>query len=448
MKFYQQPGRSRQQPQKPVRVHVEGMTHDLRGIARHEGKPLFIDNALPGEQVSVRIERRHGRYLEGRALHIEEASRERVSPRCQHFGRCGGCSLQYLDSQAQLTHKEQAVLGQLERFAAVQPDQLAPPLGSQPFGYRSRARLAVYYHRKQKQLLVGFREARSRQVISLAQCPVLAPELECLLQPLQQLIGSLKAFDQVSHLELLLGERGPAVLFRHLQPLCEEDQQRLQAFAEQHLQQLYLQGDSHSVHCFWSREGNPRLSYPLSAFSLSLAYQPLDFTQVNRPLNEAMVTRAMEWLDPGPGERVLDLFCGLGNFSLPAARLGAEVVGVEGSATMVQRAQLNAQSAGIETARFHVLDLTEEGVLRSLCPNGVDKVVLDPPRAGAAETISDICQLGPASILYISCDPATLARDAGLLRDRAYRLQRLCVMDMFPQTGHIESMALFVQSGN
>ncbi len=397
----------------------------------------------------VRVDRTHGRYLEGYAARIDEASSERRIPRCEHSERCGGCSLQYLDELAQPGHKQQAVLDQLERIARLKPQRVEPPLTSPAFGYRTRARLAVYFHRKQKQLLVGFREARSRQVIHLNQCPVLAPELESLIQPLQQLLLEMDARDRVSHLELLQGEDGPAVLFRHLQELSGEDLHRLQRFAENHLQQLYLQpGDSASVHCFWQRGEDSQLRYSLPRYSLSLAYQPLDFTQVNPVVNEAMVTQAMAWLAPQPGELVLDLFCGLGNFSLPAAKGGANVIGVEGSAAMVQRALENARTAGVDDISFHALDLTQPGQLQAICEPGVDKVILDPPRAGATEVVAEICQLGPGSILYVSCDPATLARDAAQLRDRGYSLERLCTMDMFPQTGHIESMALFVRSGH
>ncbi|MCL6417143.1 23S rRNA (uracil(1939)-C(5))-methyltransferase RlmD [Aestuariirhabdus sp. Z084] len=451
MKFYKPPGRSRQsasKPEKPQWVQIDGISHDLRGIARFEGKPLFVDNALPGEKVLAKVERSHGRFIEARAIEIETPSAQRHSARCQHFGRCGGCSLQYLKEQAQLEFKQQAVLEQLQRTAQVQPTQLEPPLASAPFGYRSRARLAVYYHRKQKQLRVGFRAARSKEVIHLKQCPVLAPELEALISPLQSLIDGMEGRDWISHLDLLLGDQGPAVVLRHIRPLSEEDLQQCLGFADTHLQQLFLQpGDRDSVHCIWQQDDNAQLEYRLSPFELRLNYEPLDFTQVNRQLNNAMVSQAMDWLSFEQGESVLDLFCGLGNFSLPAARAGARVTGIEGSADMVLRAEKNARSAGMIDARFDTLDLTQPGKLAAICREGIDKVILDPPRNGAVEIIRDVCQLQPVSILYISCNPATLARDAGHLRDQGYQLERLSVMDMFPQTGHIESMALFVQSG-
>ncbi len=445
-----------------MHLQIEGLAHDLRGISRDAGKTVFVDNALPGEDVIAKVERSSGRYIDARAVKINNPSVERQEPRCQHFARCGGCSLQYLDSERQIYHKQHAVLDQLQRFANIQPLQLISPLLSEPFGYRCRARLAVYFHRKEKQLLVGFREARGRQVVHLSECPILAPELENLLLPLQELLIRLDSRDMVSHIDLALSEHGRCVLLRHLKPFSANDLQVLEQFASKNVEQLFLQpGDTDSVHCFWNRNGETLLRYKLAPFELYLDYMPVDFTQVNPHINRKMVLQAMEWLQLAEGEVLLDLYCGLGNFSLPIASRGVSVIGVEGNAAMVSRATENARalsSTSVESAsvksnpansdsvRFVQADLSCKGALKAIGVSNIDKIILDPPRAGAAEIIHDICDLHPRCILYISCDSATLARDAARVTSRGYQLQRFGVMDMFPQTTHVESMALFTRN--
>ncbi|WP_051785989.1 23S rRNA (uracil(1939)-C(5))-methyltransferase RlmD [Endozoicomonas numazuensis] len=426
-------------------VFVHGLSHDGRGLARLQGKTLFVEGGLPGEQVSVLLTDDRRRYSNGRVTDIESASDERISPPCRHFKVCGGCSLQYWSHEGQLQGKQSIVLDQLQRFSSLTPAEIAEPLVSQPYGYRYRARLSILW--KKGRLSLGFREKQSKQIVDITECPVLAEPLQPLPEQLRALLPELKQREAISHAELFLADSGRALLLRHIRALPPADLNRLERFAQEQQLHLYLMGDEKHVSCLFSPVGDPWLYYRIPALDLKFQFRPTDFTQVNWPVNCQMVAQTLDWLDLKPEDRVLDLFCGLGNFSLAMARKAGSVIGVEGSAASVERAAFNAELNGLQNSQFYQADLSAlvagnksgEGWLHQ----SYDAMLLDPPRTGALEIIEQMKGHIPDRLLYISCNPATLARDAGALAQQGFELVRLGVMDMFPQTGHVESMALF-----
>ncbi|WP_448216846.1 23S rRNA (uracil(1939)-C(5))-methyltransferase RlmD [Endozoicomonas sp. 2B-B] len=429
-------------------VLVQGLSHDGRGLARLKGKTLFVEGALPGEQVSVLLTEDRRRFSSGRATDIESASDERVSPPCRHFKVCGGCSLQYWSHEGQLQGKQSIVLDQLQRFSSLTPMAIAEPLASQPYGYRYRARLSILW--KKGHLSLGFREKSSKQIVDVRECPVLAEPLQSLPALLRECLPELNQREAISHAELLLADSGRAILLRHTRGLPPEDLNRLEAMAREQQLHLYLMGDEKLTRCLSSPVADPWLYYRIPEMDLRFQFRPTDFTQVNWPVNRQMVAQALDWLELTPQDRVLDLFCGLGNFSLAMARKTTSVVGVEGSAGAVERAVFNAGLNGLKNTHFYQANLAAlvegnksgEGWLHQ----HYDAMLLDPPRTGAIEIIEHMKGHIPDRLLYISCNPATLARDAGALAQQGFKLVRLGVMDMFPQTGHVESMALFKQS--
>ncbi|MBK1734790.1 23S rRNA (uracil(1939)-C(5))-methyltransferase [Halorhodospira abdelmalekii] len=430
-------------PKEWVTADITAMSHEGRGIAHDErGRPVFIDFALPGERVRFRYTKLRRARAEGCAEEILEPAAERIAPACPHFGICGGCALQHLPPAAQLAHKERVLAEQLERIGGVAPQQWLPALTGPVWGYRRKARLAVRYVPKKGGVLVGFREKHSPLVTPLSSCPVLDPRIGERLGEWATLINELSCREQIPQLEVACGDEQAAVVVRHLAELSDEDRERLIAFAETSgLAVLVQPGDERSITPLHPVTG-PQLDYTLAPFGIQLAFQPTDFTQVNAVINTAMVERAVAALEPAPGRRILDLFCGLGNFTLPLAQTGAEVTGVEGEAELVARAKSNAAANGL-TAHFIAADLSEPAAAAQF-RSRFDAVLLDPPRSGAAEVLPAVAATGAERVVYCSCAPATLARDAGsLVHTHGFRLVAAGVMDMFPHTAHVESFAVF-----
>ena len=418
-------------------LNIERLANDGRGIGFVDGRTWFVEGALPGERVEARLLAARSQVAEARIERVLEASAERRAEPCRHARVCGGCTLQHLPATEQLALKQRSLAEQLMRVAELQPAEWAAPLSGPEFGYRRRARLAVRWNARAQQLDVGFRASASQDIVASGECPVLVEPLQRLLPGLLDVLHRLAKPQAIGHLELFSGT-AEAVLVRHTAPLAEADQAQLAAFANAQGVQLWLQGE---------REPQPfvpaALGYRLPQWELELAWRPGDFVQVNAPVNEAMIAQALAWLAPQPGERVLDLFCGLGNFALPLARSGACVVGVEGVQTMVERARTNAATNGLHAAHFHQADLSKPLAEAAWAREGFAAVLLDPPRDGALEVVRQMTTLGARRVVYVSCNPATLARDAAELARQGYRLVRAGLLDMFPQTAHAEAMALF-----
>ena len=427
-----------------AQADVDGLDQDARGVARIDGKVTFIDGALPGEQVRVAVVRQRRRFDEGRTVEVLRASPERVSPRCPHFGVCGGCTLQHLDADAQRRHKQADVLDKLAHIGGVTPQAVAEPVSGPAWGYRRKARLACKHVPGKGAVLVGFRERRAHLVAEIGECHVLVPEVGTRIRALRELLDGLAARAAIPQIEVAAGDGATLLVLRHLEPLDAADRERLRAFARAHGLAVALQSGGPETVTALEPAELPELSYRLPAFDLTLTFGALDFVQVNAPVNEALVARAVAALAPRPGESVLDLFCGLGNFSLALARRGARVSGVELGDAMVARARDNAARNGIDGAFFHAGDLTRPEEVASRLAAGVRRVLLDPPRSGA-EAVVDALGAGPVErVVYVSCNPATLARDAGVLVHRhGFRLRELAVVDMFPHTNHVESLSLF-----
>jgi len=435
--------RRKQLPTGPFRAHIDSLSHDGQGVAHINGKATFVEGALPGEEVLFVYREQRNRYDVGEAVEIITASPERVTPRCPHFGVCGGCSLQHIAPAAQIRMKEGILLENLRRLADVEPVEVMPALIGPYWGYRRRARLGAKYVEKKQAMLVGFRERRSAYLAEMGRCEVLHPAVGERLLELRELLRGLQAYKCIPQIEVAASDDALGLVFRHLEPLSESDRGALRAFGERHGFYIYLQPHGpDSVVALWPED--PHLSYSLPAFAVTLEFRPTDFTQVNGEMNRNMVEQAMTLLAPGPQERVLDLFCGLGNFTLPIARRAGGVVGVEGDAKLVRRARDNAVHNGISNVEFHAADLASPDAPWPWLEGGFDKIMLDPPRTGALEVVRRIGPLEAERIVYVSCNPATFARDAGLLVHKfGYRLLRAGVMDMFPHTAHVECMALF-----
>ncbi len=422
---------------------IDDLSHDGRGVAHVEGKTVFVADALPGERVRARRVRRHRRFDEARAEEILVASPDRVVPRCPHFGVCGGCVLQHMAPAAQIAAKQNVLAQNFARIGHVEPARWLAPLTSGVWGYRRRARLSVKYVQKKGKVLVGFRERDPRFVADLAHCDTLDPVLGENLDALGALLNGMQGAASIPQIEFSAGDAVRALVFRHLQPLSEPDREKLVTFGREHGFVILLQpGGSDSVQPL--QGGAVELSYVLPAHGLTLAFAPLDFVQVNARLNAAMIDHALMLLAPSPTDRVLDLFCGLGNFSLPIARHAGSVCGVEGDAGLVERARANATANGITNAAFHAGDLAGEVRGSAWARADYDLMLLDPPRSGAEELLKQLPGKSVRRVVYVSCHPASLARDAGtLVRGHGFRLEAAGAMDMFPHTAHVESIALF-----
>lgn len=427
---------------------IESLDHDARGIARLDGKTIFVEGALPGESVEFTSFRKKANFEVASTERILRASPQRVVPRCPHYGVCGGCSMQHLDSSAQVAAKQRVLESSLWHLARLKPEELYAPIYGSPWGYRFRARLSAHYVEKKGGVLIGFHERKSSHVADITECANLPQHVSALLVPLRALVGGLSICRAIPQIEIAVGEAAAtvtAIVLRILAPLTAADQKSVRAFADLHQVVFYLQPkEPASAYRFYPLDG-PKLAYRLPDFSIEHDFSPTEFTQVNHAVNELLVRRACALLDPQPGERIADLFCGLGNFTLPIARSGAAVVGIEGSAQLVQRAKQNALANGLgERVNYAVSNLFE-ATPDSLARLGLfDKMLIDPPREGAVEVVNALGERAPSRIVYVSCNPATLARDAAILvRQRAYRLRGAGVINMFPNTSHVESIALF-----
>ncbi len=431
-------------PAETVAARVDDLAHDGRGIAHVDGKAVFIEGALPGEDVRFNYTARHSQYDEGQAEAVITLSPDRVEPRCAHFGVCGGCSLQHLAADRQLAVKQHWLLDNLARIGKVQPEQLLEPLRGPSWGYRHKARLGVRQVIKKGRVLVGFRERYRPYLADLKRCEVLQPRLGGLLEALGQLVGRLSIRDRLPQIEVAIGDEIAALSFRVLIPPSAEDQALLCDFGQQHNLYIYLQPKGPATtYLLWPERADP-LSYRLPDYDLELAFMPCHFIQINPAINRQAVAQAVALLDIQTDERVLDLFCGLGNFTLALARRAREVVGVEGDASLVEWAGRNAVRNGIDNVRFYAADLTRDVLAQDWMQDSYDKLLLDPPRSGALEMIPRLAALQARRVVYVSCHPATLARDAGeLVQCGGYRLVSAGVMDMFPHTTQVESIALF-----
>lgn len=426
-----------------LELDVLDLSHDGRGVARYEGKVVFVPGALPGERVRAQLRASRKQFDEALLLEVLRASPDRVEPRCAHFGVCGGCALQHLAPAAQIQAKQRTLAENFERIGQVQPQRWLEPLSDAPWGYRRKARLGVKHVPKKGKTLVGFRETDPRFIADVARCEVLVEAVGSQIAALSSLLDGLEARAQIPQIEVAAGEDRIALVFRNLVPLGADDRQALLAFGARTGFAIFLQpGGQASVQALDG--GDDALHFSLPAYGLRYAFRPLDFVQVNAAMNRRMLDHALALLDPQPHERVLDLFCGLGNFTLPLAQRAAQVVGVEGEAGLVQRARANAQRNGLTNVAFHAADLSAELRDQPWMQEGFDALLLDPPRSGAEAVIRQLPLERVGRIVYVSCHPGSLARDAGILvREAGYRLSAAGVMDMFPHTAHVESIALF-----
>ncbi len=429
-------------PAEAFFAQIESLDHDGRGVARIEGKTTFIEGALPNEEVMFHYLSQHKTYDEGKVSEIIKPSHERVEPKCPHFGVCGGCSLQHMDARAQIESKQKIMLDNFKHIGNVQPETVLEPLTANHWGYRRKARLGCRYVAKKESVLVGFREKRSGWLAEMSRCEVLHPAIGERIMELRSLLASMKAYERIPQIEMAVGDELVVLVFRNLDELDQDDTNQLIQFGQQHNIHIYLQPKGpESAYLLWPERS--QLSYRLDEFELEMLFKPTDFTQVNADINHKMLGRAIAMLDPQPNERVLDLFCGLGNFTLPLARRAGHVVGVEGEVGLVQRAKENAEHNQINNVEFHAADLTQEPHQHPWFGSGFDKLLIDPPRSGAFEIVKHIPAFGADRIVYVSCNPATLARDAQVLVEAGYQLKSAGVMDMFPHTTHVESIALF-----
>ncbi len=440
-------------PAEPVEVQVESLNHEGRGVAHRDGKVMFVAGALPGETVQACYVSRRSQFDELRTVEVVQAADDRVTPPCAVADQCGGCSLQHMDPKAQLAFKQSVLLEKLEHATGLSGKQitLLAPLSHGDLHYRRKARLAVRMVAKKGGALVGFREKYSSFITDMEKCPVLNDAVSRLILPLRQTISGLQAARHIPQVEVSVGEAAAhgtsfpiALVFRHMVPLAESDMAALLQFAEGHNIHLYLQpGGADSVHRVYPATGEERLQYFLPDFDLCLKFHPLDFTQVNGDVNRQIVTVALQQLQLSNTDQVLDLFCGIGNFTFAIARQAGSVLGVEGSDELVQRARDNARLNNIDNAEFHKADLFQPMQTANWSRHSFNKVLLDPPRSGALEVVPQLRGMGVEKIVYVSCNPATLVRDAKLLLDEGYQLNSAGVMDMFPHTAHVESMAVF-----
>lgn len=430
----------------PTMATVESLDHEGRGVARVDGKTVFIEGALPKEQVEFETFRSKAHFDQATTTRVVRASSLRVQPRCPHFGVCGGCSMQHLDSTAQGAVKQRVLENTLWHIGRLTPELIYPAILGPSWGYRFRARLGVRCVPSKGGVLVGFHERKSSYITNLDQCPVLPPQISAMLPALRALVAGLSIPDRLPQIEVAVGDNTTVLVFRHLLELNAKDCRLLSAFGEAHGVQILLQPtpNPQKLQRLYPAQA-PELEYVLPEFDVRMQFRATDFTQVNVGINRLLMRRAMQLLDPQPGERIADLFCGLGNFTLPIARSGATVIGVEGSDALVARALDNAKLNGLShLTQFYAANLFEatEDSLMALGP--LDKLLIDPPRDGAMAVCRALNEQSPRRIVYVSCNPATLARDAAILvHEKGYQLRGAGIANMFPQTSHVESIALF-----
>jgi 23S rRNA (uracil1939-C5)-methyltransferase len=424
---------------------IESLDQEGRGVARRDGKAVFIEGALPGETVTYSPYRKKPTYEIATLGEVLKRSAQRVAPRCRYFGLCGGCSLQHLDARAQVAIKQRVLEDSLWHIGRARPEQILPAIHGPAWSYRQRARLAVRHVPKKGGALVGFHEKRSSYIADMDSCEVLPDRLSALLRPLRDLVGALSLRSRLPQIEIAVGEEVDVLVLRVLEQPSDNDTALLREFAVRHGARLYLQQGGPETARPLSPADEVDLYYSLPEHDLRIRFGPTDFTQVNHAVNRVLVRRALALLDPQPGERVADMFCGVGNFSLAIARRGATVVGVEGSSGLVSRAADNATANGLSAlASFVEMDLYRPHDNGAAGLGRFDRMLLDPPREGAVELVKALPEDGPRRLVYVSCNPGTLARDAGMLTQmRGYRLSAAGVVNMFPHTSHVESIAVF-----
>lgn len=428
----------------PITLEIGNLSHEGRGVARNaNGKTVFVHGALPGERVQARVTRQHARFDDADTEAVELAHAERVVPRCAHFGVCGGCSLQHASEAMQLGHKQAVLLELLQHQGGIVPREVAPPIQGPQWGYRRKARLGLKLVPKKGGVIIGFRERAKPYVADCSSCDVLDPRVGRLLPALRALVQATTIPDRIPQLEVTIGDEVVALVLRHLAPLADSDRAALRAFAAEHGLRMYLQSGGYDTVVDLDGAA-PLLDYAVDG--LTIGFAPTDFTQVNAEINQRMVARALDHLALAPGDRVLDLFCGVGNFTLPIARRAAAVHGVEGENGLVQRARDNARRNGIANADFACANLDDAASIGALARFGANKLLIDPPRAGAATVIEHLDLAAVERLVYVSCNPVTFARDAAeLVRRYGYRLANAGILDMFPHTAHVEAIALFTR---
>ena len=434
--------RGRRQPETASIISV---THDGRGIADTSGKKVFVAGALSGEEVRFVRRKSRRKFDEAELLEVVTASPDRVDARCAVFGRCGGCALQHVSAGQQRSIKFETLRDNLERIGRVEPGRWLEAVTGPEWNYRRRARLAVKDVSAKGRVLVGFRERHAPYITDMHRCEVLAAPVDGLIDPLSDLVGRLSIRARLPQVEVAVADNATALVFRVLDPPIAGDLDEFRGFADEHGVRVYLQpGGLDSLYRLHPGGDQEPLYYTLPEFDVRIEFEPIDFVQVNAEINRAMVGKALEYLDPEPQDRVLDLFCGIGNFSLPLARRSGAVLGVEGEATLVRRAADNAAANGLDNAEFRQADLAAVDGTEGWLQGPWDRLLLDPARSGAAEVVSCIGRIDPARIVYVSCHPGTLARDAGVLVSEAgYTLEAAGIIDMFPHTAHVESIAVF-----
>ncbi|MBG3079688.1 23S rRNA (uracil(1939)-C(5))-methyltransferase RlmD [Proteus mirabilis] len=437
VQFYSPKKRPVKKQVATLEVTASALDANGQGIAHAEGKTIFVKGLLPQETARIRLTEEKRQFAKGEVIKRLTTSEQRITPHCEYYERCGGCQQQHVPITLQRTTKASVLSHLIKRETGV-VISAEPVIAGAEYGYRRRARLGLRYQ-PEKGLVMGFRQERSNDLVMIKKCPVLKPQLNDLLSPLWTCLKNLTSVRDLGHVEMVLADNGPLVILRHLSPLPESDKQSLRDFSQTHQVTMYLAGDNSEIARLTSIEKEP--FYQIEG--LNLRFAPTDFIQVNDEINPKMVAQAIEWLDLSPEDRVLDLFCGMGNFTLPIAKRVSEVVGIEGVPALVEMAKKNAELNQLGNAHFWHADLSADFSAMSWSKEGFNKVLLDPARAGALEVMSHIVKLSAEKIVYVSCNPTTLARDSKILLDSGYQLTSLKMLDMFPQTGHLESMALF-----
>lgn len=435
--FYSPNRRTNQRRQ--ITVIADSLDAAGQGVARFDGKTIFVTGLLPGEQAQIELTEEKRHFAKAKVIKRLTTSAQRVKPKCRYFNQCGGCQQQHVDITLQRDSKANALQHLMARETGIQKDA-KPSLFGKPYGYRRRARLGLQYQHKTKHLVIGFRQTQSNNVVDIKQCPVLHPELDVLIQPLSDCLNQLKIAAKLGHVELIRADNGIIVLLRHLAPIISTDKQLLTHFEQQYSVSVWLAGDEDEIKSLSEFAFQPKYQ----VVGETLGFSPANFIQVNAEINQKMVAQALEWLELTRNDRVLDLFCGMGNFTLPIARQVKAVVGVEGVENLVKQAQNNAKLNSINNATFYNANLEAQIHTQPWAKEGFNKVLLDPARAGAAGVMEHLIKLMPEKIVYVSCNPTTLARDSKVLLDGGYQLNQLRMLDMFPHTSHLESMALFI----
>ncbi|NIY83603.1 23S rRNA (uracil(1939)-C(5))-methyltransferase RlmD [Vibrio hepatarius] len=433
-----QPKKKTQLNTKHQSVQVEKLDHHGAGIAYQNKKPVFIEGALPGEQVLIQLTESKSKFSRANLIKIQKASTQRVEPFCPHYQQCGGCNMQHLSIDDQREYKQHTLSQLMKKFSG-QTAELDAPIIADERGYRRRARISLLLDKKSRQLQFGFRKKHSKEIVNVTHCPVLAPELDELLPELQLLLAGFSHQETLGHVELVKADNTRIIVLRHSKALKDDDNNALVEFSNRHKVSLYLMPQNDQLNLICGDSG-----YYLEA-GVEIAFEPNNFIQVNQQVNNSMVKQAIDWLVLSSQDRVLDLFCGLGNFSLPIAQQVASVVGVEGVDVMVEKAAANAARNGLSNAQFYQANLEQDFSGQIWAGEKFDKVLLDPARAGASGIVDQLSELGAERVVYVSCNPATLARDSQSLLSQGFKLEKLGMLDMFPHTSHLESMALFVK---